>query len=212
MLLNIPESEVTKPQRQIAKSAAFGLLYGAGPQVFCDYARTAYGISMTLGEATNYRNRFFAAYPGLQRWHKEVTTVQHIDEDTGNTWFTTDDAVDIRTLAGRIRRNVTIYTQKTNTPVQGTGGDIIKAAVGYVYHDMAKFPGLKLVNIVHDEIMVECDIAQAEAVGRWLQGAMEAAMDEITNKGVVAAADVLICQTWGDDKPAVLPEQLSTNS
>jgi DNA polymerase-1 len=53
------------------------------------------------------------------------------------------------------------------------------------------------VLFVHDEIVVECDEAQAEAAAPWLKRAM---LDGMT--GVLAPvpveAEVRIARTWGD--------------
>src|SRR5262249_16781612 len=51
---------VTKEDRQLAKAVNFGFLYGQGPKGFQQYARTDYGIVLSLEEAAKLRNRFFA--------------------------------------------------------------------------------------------------------------------------------------------------------
>ena len=53
-ILSKPVEEVVKADRQLAKSANFGLLYGRGPEGFRAYTRTNYGITLSLEEATEF--------------------------------------------------------------------------------------------------------------------------------------------------------------
>src|SRR5205085_9677920 len=68
--LILGKEEVTKDDRQIAKSAVFALLYGAGATRFQIYSKTTYGIEMSLDEAKRIREAFFKAYPKLVVWHR----------------------------------------------------------------------------------------------------------------------------------------------
>ena len=49
-----------------------------------------------------------------------------------------------------------------NMPIQGTSADILKRALRLL-HDDIRETSAQLVNIVHDEIVVECDAADADA-------------------------------------------------
>jgi DNA polymerase-1 len=149
-------SQVTKEQRQLAKAVNFGLLYGMGVKGFRAYALARYGLSLTETEAGRYRDAFFAAYPGLRRWHCSLGKAP----------------IDTRTLAGRRRQGVARYTEKLNTPVQGTGADGLKLALATLWERRAECPGSFPVLVVHDEIVVECDAGQADAVKVWLRQAM----------------------------------------
>ena len=64
-MAGIAVADVTPAQRQAAKAVNFGLLYGQGAKGLASYARSAYGVSMSLAEAEKARNAFFQAYPGL---------------------------------------------------------------------------------------------------------------------------------------------------
>jgi DNA polymerase-1 len=151
---------VTKEHRQLAKAVNFGLLYGMGAPGFRAYALSNYGLRLTQEEATRYREAFFAAYPGLKRWHRSIPKA----------------AIATRTLAGRRRQDVERYTEKLNTPVQGTGADGLKLALALLWERRAECPGAFPVLAVHDEIVVECDADQADAVKEWVTRAMVGAM------------------------------------
>src|SRR5262249_9908518 len=76
------KEEVTKADRQLAKAINFGLLYGMGAQGFQRYAKSQYGLDLTLEQAATYRQAFFAAYPGLAKWHAQVRRHQAVETRT----------------------------------------------------------------------------------------------------------------------------------
>jgi DNA polymerase I-like protein with 3'-5' exonuclease and polymerase domains len=174
---------VTKQHRQLAKAVNFGLLYGMGAKTFQLYALSNYGLTLTLEQAQQYHKAFFDAYPGLVRWHRKA----------GSTGKKT---IETRTLAGRRRLNVERFTEKLNTPVQGTGADGLKLALALLWERRAEVPGAFPVLAVHDEVVVECDAVQAEAVGAWLRRAMVDAMAPLIDP-VPVEVEVKTAPTWG---------------
>ena len=66
-------------------------------------------------------------------------------------------------------------------PIQGTSADILKRALRLIHDDLRGTSG-KLVNIVHDEIVLECDEADSTAVSEKLRSAMIAAAGEFVRQ------------------------------
>src|SRR5262249_9721606 len=153
------KAEVTRADRQLAKAVNFGLLYGMGARGFRVYARSHYGVELSEAQARQYRQAFFDAYPGLARWHRRV------GRSGGHP-------VEPRTLAGRRRLGVVRFNDKLNCPVQGTGADGLKRALALLWERRRECPGAVPVLVVHDEIVVECDAAQAPAAAGWLKRAL----------------------------------------
>jgi DNA polymerase-1 len=178
-------AEVTKKDRQLAKALNFGLLYGMGAKGFRVYARTNYGVELTDAEARNYRSAFFRSYPGLAQWHRRA----------GQTG---DRAIETCTLAGRRRLDVKHFTEKLNTPVQGTGADGFKAALALLWERRHEVAGAFPVLLVHDEIVIEADVGQAEAAGAWLKQAMADAMAPLIDP-VPVEVEVKVAPTWGGE-------------
>ncbi len=161
--------EISKDERKLAKAVNFGLLYGQGAEGLRNYARNSYGVEMNLMEAKCYRRRFFETYPGIKAWHdRELQKWQ-----SGNT--------ETRTLTGRRRTGVLRFTERLNSPVQGTGADGLKLALALLYERRDECPGTVPILAVHDEIVLECDEADVEKVKGWLKEAMIAGMDELLN-------------------------------
>jgi DNA polymerase-1 len=61
-----------KSLRQRAKAVNFGFLYGMGARKFRAYAKTDYGVTVSLEEAEAMREMFFTLYPDLLKWHEEM--------------------------------------------------------------------------------------------------------------------------------------------
>jgi DNA polymerase I-like protein with 3'-5' exonuclease and polymerase domains len=175
--------EVTKQHRQLAKALNFGLLYGMGAQGFRGYAKSQYGLDLSEEDARRYRDAFFRNYPGLAAWHRRV----------GRSGKRT---VETRTLAGRRRLEVARFTEKLNSPVQGTGADGLKLALALLWERREQAPGAFPVLAVHDEIVVEADTDRADAVADWLRGAMVDAMAPLIEP-VPVEVEVKVARTWG---------------
>ena len=79
--------------------------------------------------------------------------------------------------------------------MQGSCADGLKQAL----IDLAtRLPeGAKIVSTVHDEIIVECDRTQAEAVRELLQSTMREAMGALFPQ-VPIEVEAGICSNWGE--------------
>jgi DNA polymerase-1 len=179
------KDHVSKDDRQIAKAVNFGLLFGLGARGLRGYARSNYGLNLTEEQARQYRAAFFQTYPGLERWHRRA----------GNS-----RAKECRTLGGRRRLldDKTPYTHRLNTPVQGTEADGAKLAMGLLWERRERAPGAFPVLFNHDEIVIEADADQAEAVKDWLRQAMVDAMAPLVDP-VPVEVEARIGRTWAGD-------------
>lgn len=165
--------------RQAAKAVAFGLLYGMGAPRLAQYARQSFGVEMSEGEAEQYKQRFFARYSGLRRWHRRCP----------------EHPVATRTLAGRRRLSVVKFTEQLNTPVQGSGADGLKLALALLYLRRERVPSAAPVLIVHDEIVGEVDAEAAEQAKEWLRSAMVDGMSAVV-QGVPIEVELTTGPTW----------------
>lgn len=144
--------EPTKEERGKAKAVNFGFLYGMLAKKFVDYAYNSYGVIFTLAEAQEFREKFFAKYSRLLPWHHEQ---EMMCEAMGGVY----------NKFGRFRKLPLIYSankwerasaarRAINTPVQGTGSDLLIAAATQIHKEL-KGEGLKIVGTVHDSILGE---------------------------------------------------------
>jgi DNA polymerase-1 len=172
-----------KAARQIAKSANFGLLYGAGAETLSVYARTNYGVDMSVAEAEAHRETFFSLYSGVREWQRRA----------GNS-----KSKYTKTLAGRIRWvGEDMYTERLNSPVQGTGADGLKTAMRLVWERLVR-PGLAdMVNVVHDEIVMEAKTDRGPEVKEALEKAMVDGMQPLLRR-VPVLAEAKVANSWAD--------------
>ena len=94
----------------------------------------------------------------------------------------------VRSFGERVARNM---------PIQGTAADIIKIAMIRVHNRLrAENMRSKLILQVHDELIVEAPIDEAEKAAALLQEEMENAV----HLSVPLIADAAIGKTWYDAK------------
>ena len=182
-------SEVTPQMRSHAKAVNFGLVYGIS-----DFG-LARNTGMTRKEAAAFIERYFAAYPGVQKFMEEKKAEGYANGE-------------VRTLFGRVRRlpelkspnyNMRSFGERAamNTPVQGTAADIIKLAMVRVHEALKKgnFKS-KLILQVHDELIIEAPEAEKDAVAALLKDCMEHVID----LSVPLVAEVKMGNSWYETK------------
>ena len=72
--LHTATAEALGCERQIAKSANFGLLYGSGAKGLSNYA-AGMGVRLSEAEAARIRTAWLTEYSGIARWHKKLSAL-----------------------------------------------------------------------------------------------------------------------------------------
>lgn len=185
-VFGVKAEDVTKVQRDFAKRLNFGVVYGIGARRFALLT----GLKET--ESEDLLKRYFATYRDLDAWLREAG-FKAVRERTAP-----------RTVAGRLFRfnfdpedkQAASLAQRNgkNSPIQGSSADIIKRALRLL-HDHLKATDAQVVNVVHDEIVVECPAGGAEAVSGVVEKAMCAAGEEFV-KSVPIKVEVSVCDEW----------------
>jgi len=168
-----PESEVTKEERNAAKAANFGPLYGMGAPGLKANAKNKYGVEWTLKEAQNVLKTFKESYPSIAAWHKTGYKPSKTNRE---------ELAPTRTMAGRRRRRFKSVMDWFNSPIQGTGADGAKLAMAMLYERRDEVPSMAPIVFVHDEIVIECDRSDVEAAKALLVRCMRDGMDAVLNK------------------------------
>lgn len=184
--------EVTKAQRQAAKAVNFGMLYGQGHRGLASYARATYGVDMSLDEARSAQEAFFKTYPGLRHWQqhnaRQAKRYSRVTTPGGRMR-------DFRRESGGYR-----YTEALNTPIQGGAAEVLMAALARFEEN---FSGLdaRLVNMVHDEIVLEVAQAQAQDAKAALVSAMTDGFLAIFPQATtVNLVEVMSGRNWAEAK------------
>jgi DNA polymerase I-like protein with 3'-5' exonuclease and polymerase domains len=172
-VFGVKVEEVSKEQRDFAKRLNFGVVYGIGARRF------ALLTGLKESEAEDLLKRYFATYRDLDAWLR----------DAG--FKAVRDRTAPRTVAGRLFRfnfdpedkQAASLAQRNgkNAPIQGSSADIIKRALRLL-HDQLKGTDAFVVNVVHDEIVVECPAGEAEEFAKVVEQAMCDAGEEYVKK------------------------------
>lgn len=171
LIFGVPESEVSAEQRAVGKTINFGVVYGM----------SAYGLSQRLkipkSDADKFIKTYFLRYEGVDRFLKE--TIKGAEQ---NGFVTT--------LMGRRRRIIAIRspnrTEKSgaervavNSPIQGTAADIVKLAMVKLAARLREGRlGARILLQVHDEIILESPVEEAEKTLRVVEDVMEHVVDQ----------------------------------
>jgi DNA polymerase I len=184
-VFNVKPEEVTGDQRSFAKRLNFGVVYGIGSQRFALMT----GLSQTNAE--DIMRKYFATYRGLDAWLREagrkVVGDRQARTASGRMMRFRFDAEDRKAIAGARRNGM-------NMPIQGSSADILKRAL-HLLHQSIKGTSARLVNIVHDEVIVEADASEADLTADKLEKAMCAAGEEYISK-VPVKVDIHIADEW----------------
>jgi DNA polymerase-1 len=177
---------VTKEQRDFAKRLNFGVVYGIGARRF------ALMTGLTQEQSEDLLRRYFATYRGLDTWLREAAQ-KALRERTAP-----------RTVAGRLFRfnfdpddkQAASLAQRNgkNSPIQGSSADIVKRALRLL-HDQLRGTGTSIVNVVHDEIVVETSAADAQETAKTVEAMMCAAGEEYVKK-VPINVETKIADEW----------------
>jgi DNA polymerase-1 len=184
-VFGIKAEDVTADQRSFAKRLNFGVVYGLGASRFAMMT----GLTQTQAEET--LRRYFSTYPKMDEWLR-MASKNVLSERSA------------RTRSGRMARINFVDSDRgsigaaqryaKNMPIQGTSADILKRALRLL-HDDIRETSAKLVNIVHDEIVVECDAADAEKTKAMLESAMTRAGEQFVSR-VPIKANMHIADEW----------------
>lgn len=184
-VFNVAPEAVTPEQRSFAKRLNFGVVYGIGASRF----GLMTGLSQT--ESENTLRKYFGTYRNLDEYLRSegsrVVSERTARTASGRLLRLRFDESDRGAIAAARRYGV-------NMPIQGTSADILKRSLRLL-HDSINGTSAKLVNIVHDEVVVECDSSEAESTADKLDKAMCTAGEEYV-KRVPVRVDVHISDEW----------------
>jgi DNA polymerase I len=184
-VFNVGLDQVSRDQRDFAKRLNFGVVYGIGAQRF------ALMTGLSVSEADNVLRKYFATYRGLDSYLREAANraVNERQARTGSGRL-------VRFRYDENDRQQISMTQRNgkNTPIQGTSADILKRALRLLKDELRETTA-RIVNIIHDEIVVEVDADQAPEIAQKVERAMCVAGEEYL-RTVPVKVETEIADEW----------------
>lgn len=165
-VFHVPQDQVTHQMRSRAKAVNFGIVYGISA------FSLSQDIGVTVQEAKEYMDRYFATYTGVKQYMTDVVDKAREQGYVETLWHRRRALPELKSSNFNMRS----FGERValNMPIQGTAADIIKLAMVRVHSRLAR-EGLaaRLIMQVHDELIVECPEAEASRVEQLLQQEMQ---------------------------------------
>jgi len=196
---NKPDFLRGKSYRDVAKTINFGLAYGMSEHKLADT------LDIPVEDAKAFIDKYFIALPKIKKFlealgnygkkNKHIRTFKpsrRIRFFPDDVYLSQMDRKEMFRTLGEIER------QSKNTPIQGTGADMIKLALAKIVEYIREndlWDKVKLITQVHDEI--GCEVKE-EYVDQWLpvqQRLMEEAGAEFV-KSMKMTVDVSVSDVW----------------
>jgi DNA polymerase I len=168
IMFGVEVADVSAQMRAAAKTVNFATIYGIG----------AFALSSQLGtsvqEARDFIDNYFTRFPDVRRYLDEQIAMAR---ERGY----------VETISGRRRYipeitsanfNIRQFGERaaTNAPVQGSAADIIKLAMISIQSEIAASDaGARMLLQVHDELVFEAPVSEADATRDLVQRLMEGA-------------------------------------
>ena len=184
-----PMEEVTKEQRSNAKAVNFGIVYGISD----------FGLGEQLGISRKIAKQYIEEY--LQEYAGIKNFMDDMKEKAKETGYV-ETLFNRRRYIPELKSNNYMVRQfgeraAMNTPIQGTAADIMKIAMINVYKKLIEENlEAKIVLQVHDEMMIEAPLAEAEKVKEIVKTEMESAI----KLNVPLIAEVSEAENWYECK------------
>lgn len=165
-IFGIPEEQLTREQRNKAKVANFGIIYGI----------SSFGLSQRLhisrGDAKQLIEEYFRNYPGVKNYISEMIELARkngfVSTIYGRKRYLPDINSKNQVVRGLAERNA------VNAPIQGSAADVIKIAMVHLFDRMKK-EGIKskMVLQVHDELVFDVLPSEIEILSAIVKNEME---------------------------------------
>ena len=169
---DVPLDEVTREQRSSAKMVNFGIVYGITP--FGLARRLGHGV--TNEQAAQIIDDYKARFPGINEFLKRC-----VDEARDHGF--------VETILKRRRAVPQVHSRNPrekmlgermaiNSVVQGSAADLIKLAMVNLYRKLPdQFPNTRMLLQIHDELVFESPIDEADAALKFVVNEMETSLD-----------------------------------
>jgi DNA polymerase-1 len=189
LIFNKPYDSITKDQRTAAKSLTFGLIYGIGPM------KLSANLDIDIRQAKYLMNRYFTTFPYIKKTldvlvaEAKKNKYAYSPLDKRRRDLATFDWDNSREVAHAV--NIA-----KNLPFQGAGASVTKYALCALSNKIHKKDlDAQIINVIHDEILVEVHKDDADETAKVVESEMIAAFNHFA-PSVPMVVDAAIDTCW----------------
>ena len=190
-LLGVPPEQIDKQDRTWGRVVNLALGYGQSAAGFRKYAKQEQGLIFSQEEAEQIRRNYLETYPKLHEFQRAMIRKARMQGC-------------VSTPGGRVRRfepgDRKAFTAAINHPCQGALAEVFLHILSMLTD---RLDGLgKLVNVVHDEVVVECPSAASAEVVRIVEETMADGFRAVfPGQGCTQGlTEAKVCRTWAEAK------------
>ncbi len=166
ILFNKYMNEITKEERNIAKTVNFGILYGQSGFSLAE------DINVSRVAANDFIKKYFENFKGVEKFIEELKTKCHEKGYAETFWGRIRTIPEINDKNKMIKANA--ERMAVNTVIQGTAADLIKLAMIKIYASLKKSHcKTKLILQVHDELIFDAPENELAQVTEIIKQCME---------------------------------------
>ncbi len=187
-VFGVPPTGVTRDMRRQAKVLNFGVLYGMGPRAFSQAADIPFEQAKKF--ITAYKSEFEGLWTFLEETKARAYTQGYVETVWGRKRFLPELSSNnpgIQAAGERIAMNM---------PIQGTGADIIKAAMVEIDGHIRDNADVYMILQVHDELVFEVKRGVVDAYAPRIAERMTG----VITLDVPLVVDVEVGPSWGEMK------------
>ena len=155
-------SDISDMERDVGKIINFGIVYGMSSFGIQKKVSSSIGREISLVEAENYRQNYFNLYKNVLDYQNAMLRACYIETLGGRVWR------DYELDKGSVKRY--------NYPIQSGMAEGLKESIILLLVKLEENSSWKVVNIIHDEIIMEIPDSEVEVA--------KVALEEVIIQGI----------------------------
>jgi DNA polymerase I-like protein with 3'-5' exonuclease and polymerase domains len=145
--------------RRLSKAANFGIAGFMGAKSFVEYCSTSYNVTITQEQSEMIIDCYYSIYAEIKDYHKKIKNMPSAPTPP----ITFKQFPGLNSAVG-VSRHSQSPSVLANFGFQALGARAAKMSLIGIMHETLERPSIKIVHFVHDEIVLECDEAEAPEV------------------------------------------------
>lgn len=175
-------ADIDEIERDVGKIINFGIVYGMSSFGIQKKVSSSIGSEISLVEAEKYRQGYFKLYPNVLDYQNAMLKACYIETLGGRVWRGDELA------RGSVKRY--------NYPIQSAMAEGLKEALILLLDKLKENSSWKVVNMIHDELILEVSDAEVEMAEGVLEEVMIQGMKKIVGSIVPIEIDVNSRKSW----------------